>query len=373
VAFLAKRFLDKLISLEETVLKRGNESAALVDFFATVRHYKNATIIASLLHDIGHSPLSHTTESLFTICHEERGREIILGNTEINRLLADFDTALPQTICAILAGDKHSLEAGDDFAKRKTIPTSKLIAGQLDVDRMDYLLRDSYMTGSKYGVFDLEWLLNVLTVGVVNDRIEIGFDLGKGLSLAEDFVMARIYMFRNVYFHKISFVAQAMLNLLIARIKDLPEESTHPLFANESFRRVIFSDSALTLQDFLAVNDIDFFAFFKRLQTCDDAVLARLADGILNRRLFKEVDAAQYDTIRESIIRRKGLGMDKYFMYTPAFESQRKKLSYRVDDEKIYLFDKTGTGYELLEKSAILPFNDKTADFRASIYVDSLF
>src|SRR5690606_11530687 len=78
----------------------------------------------------------------------------------------------------------------------------KLLSSQLDVDRFDYLLRDSLMTGAGYGRFDLEWLLHTITIGAVDGIPEVGLDFDKGLSIAEDFVMARYYMYKHVYFHK---------------------------------------------------------------------------------------------------------------------------------------------------------------------------
>ena len=77
-----------------------------------------------------------------------------------------------------------------------------MLSSQLDTDRIDYLLRDSKMTGAGYGTFDLEWMINALRIGEVNGDTEVGLDSIKGFSIAEDFVMARYYMYTNVYFHK---------------------------------------------------------------------------------------------------------------------------------------------------------------------------
>src|SRR5690606_696595 len=105
----------------------------------------------------------------------------------------------------ILEGHQKGLakEVADVIARvHSCVTVVKLLSSQLDVDRFDFLLRDSLMTGAGYGRFDLEWLLNTMTIGSVDGVPEVGLDFDKGLSIAEDFVMARYYMYKHVYFHK---------------------------------------------------------------------------------------------------------------------------------------------------------------------------
>ena len=372
VAFLAKRFLDRVISLEEESLKfcAVSDAGMMTEFFHKIKASREVTIVAALLHDIGHGPLSHTTEGLTSRSHEEWGRDVILGNTEVNRLLMDFDEAYPAAVCDILSGEWQAF------------PSSGLISGRLDVDRMDYLLRDSHMTGSRYGEFDIEWMLNVLTIGVVDyggeRRVEIGLDLGKGLSIAENFVMARIYMFKNVYLHKSSLIAHSMLRLLFNRIRDLSGSSPHKLIRNifpglgEGAVNVFSSyvgGGAVKLEDYLSVSDVDLFCFFKALAASGDEVLQTLANGMLHRHMFKEISPEHKEHMREFIIAQKGVGMENYYMAEVGLGGRAKKLSYQPKNDKIFLFGKNKRGYELLDKSGILP--TQTASGLTDFYVEA--
>ncbi|MCL2674338.1 MAG: HD domain-containing protein [Defluviitaleaceae bacterium] len=347
VAFLAKRFTEKIISMEKDVLNLfcgHSDEVKLTEFFVQIRRDKALTIIAALLHDIGHGPLSHTFEELVpSKSHEEWTRAIILGDTEINRRLTGYDSSYPQAICNILSDHK------------RICTSAKIIAGQLDIDKMDYMLRDSYMTGAGYGNFDIEWLFNVLRVGVVDEQVEIGLDLGKGLSVAEDFVMARIYMFRNIYLHKTSIIAQKMLELLLERVRELPAHAAEKLFPNDSLKALLLdSDVPMSqlLDDYIAVSDIDMFAFLKLLQCSDDEAVASLAAGLLERRLFKRVDEYELSLVKQRVLDTKGRDMLKYYITELGPDTT---LTYRADKDYILLFDKSGQGVPLHEKSVIIP------------------
>ena len=102
--------------------------------------------VAALLHDTGHGPFSHVIEPILGFHHEEFTVETVLsGDTEVGRLLREFSADLPEQVAAIIRGTFRPMAL------------AQLVSSQLDVDRMDYLLRDSLMTGVKYGVYDLEW------------------------------------------------------------------------------------------------------------------------------------------------------------------------------------------------------------------------
>ena len=366
VAFLAKKFIEKLISIEEKVLSSINKPEhrdKLLCFFEGIRKNKGLTIVAALLHDIGHGPLSHVTEEILNFNHEEWASQIIKGSTQINKLLVKFDKHAPEIVCDILLNSKSEL-----------YPSSKLISGQIDIDKIDYLLRDSHMTGSKYGEFDFEWLLNVLTVGIKDEKVEIGLDFGKGLSIAEDFVMSRIYMFKNVYFHKIHLIAQLMLMLIFERIKELPDELINDLLPNDTLKTILFSDQQdpkLLLDDYLNITDIDLFYLLKIMQYSKDEILSNLASGILNRRLFKEVDAKHWQGIKDFINTKSGKGTDKYYMVKLDIESKKGRLTYRPGIDQIFLFEKNGTGHELLEKSHFIAQNTSIYIIPLSYYVDN--
>ena len=360
VAFLAKRFLDKIISVEERVLATyGNAyHGMLTDYFRQIKADRNVTIVAALLHDIGHGSFSHVFEDLTGAKHETWTREIILGDTEINALLRSHDEEYPQKICRLLLNPD------------KSTPSAQIIAGQLDVDKIDYLLRDSHMTGSGYGKFDVEWLFNVLTVGIADDRVEIGLDEGKGASVAEDFVMARIYMFRNVYLHKTSQVAQAMLKLILERINEKEDKLRY--FPGTSLYNVLSYNKAMPmnsiLADYLSVSDIDILYFLKSLCSSDDEILRELSRGLLNRRLFKRVDEDRWREAEKAIVREKGKETARYYLLRIELDEKKEKLVCHPEKENILLFNKNGECFSLFEKSSILPTEIQEGIFPPEFY-----
>lgn len=182
-AHLMGRMIDKLEQLAAE-----NEYA---DLISGIGNYRELLICAALLHDIGHGPFSHAIEKQLGKKHESWATEIILNETtQINSILKRHRSDYPQKVSEIIA---------KVFTPRYVV---KLLSSQMDVDRIDYLLRDSLMTGADYGNFDLEWFLNCITVGKVHGDIEIGINYNKGLMVAEDFILARRYMYYQVYYHK---------------------------------------------------------------------------------------------------------------------------------------------------------------------------
>jgi uncharacterized protein len=165
---------------------------------------------AALLHDVGHGPFSHLFEKLVGTDHEHWTNRIVKDPaSRIHRVLAARDTGWPDRIAALLKG-----EAGaPGFLK-------DLLASQLDVDRMDYLLRDSFMCGVPYGQFDLERLIHTLTVYRSGETEQIVVT-EKGQHAAEEFLLARYFMYWNVYFHKATRAAEALLEGLLSRAVEL--------------------------------------------------------------------------------------------------------------------------------------------------------
>jgi HD superfamily phosphohydrolase len=110
---------------------------------------------------------------------------VLSEETEIGQLLRAHSPELPEKVGAIIEG------------RFQPAALAQLVTSQLDVDRMDYLLRDSLMTGAKYGIYDLEWIINALAIDEAGDRIYVA---ALGLYAVEEYLQARYYMFRQVYF-----------------------------------------------------------------------------------------------------------------------------------------------------------------------------
>jgi hypothetical protein len=158
---------------------------------------------AALLHDIGHAPFSHTAEDLFDqpIDHEEMSRRLI-ELSEISGPLREHGLA-PERVLRLLAGEATGVER----------LLQQIVSGELDVDKMDYLLRDSLFCGVQYGRFDLERLLDTLLPlrDPQTGEWGIGIDIG-GVHAVEALVLARYYMFTQVYFNVTGKVLELHLN-----------------------------------------------------------------------------------------------------------------------------------------------------------------
>ncbi|MGH9946963.1 MAG: HD domain-containing protein [Pyrinomonadaceae bacterium] len=259
VYHLATRILDRLASK-----------------YAISDEDRTAVRIAALVHDVGHGPFSHVVESILNFHHEEFSVEAVLSDaTEIGRTINAYSTDLSAGVADIIRGKFHRSALG------------QLVSSQLDVDRMDYLLRDSLMTGVKYGIFDLEWIIKSLEIDEKGDRLYVS---APGIYAVEDYLQARYYMYRQVYFHRTLRSAEAVLDSLLRRALELFRDGKPVWFASETPFEKILRGEKLNLSEHLSLDDTDVLFHIKRWQNSDDEILADLAARFLNRRLFKAFD-----------------------------------------------------------------------------------
>jgi HD superfamily phosphohydrolase len=230
----------------------------------------------ALLHDLGHGPLSHVVEKVFHFHHEDWTRRIVLdGATEVNQILSNFDRQLPEKLASLY---QHNYSPAF---------VSQLVSSQLDCDRMDYLLRDSLMTGAKYGLYDLEWVLHALRIDEPRDRIYVE---SKGLYSVEEYLQARYYMFRQVYFHRTLRSAEAVLNSALNRARLLIERGKLGFrMPGSVFERMLTGEQVGT-REYLQLDDTDVMFRLKEWSRDDDEILADLATRLMHRRLFKAID-----------------------------------------------------------------------------------
>lgn len=232
-----------------------------------------AVQIAILLHDIGHGPFSHTLEhTLIKVHHEE------LSLLFMEKLNEDFSGEL-ELAQEIFKGSYHQ-----PFL-------SQLVSSQLDMDRMDYLNRDSYFTGVSEGVIGYHRIIKMLTVHKGELVVE-----EKGIYSIERFLTARRLMYWQVYLHKTVLAAELMLIKIMERAKDLIEAGqTLPAPASLQYfleNRDLTSNDFRTKRDellniFARLDDTDIAAAVKEWQDHKDDVLSFLAKGLANRRLFR--------------------------------------------------------------------------------------
>lgn len=317
--------------------------------YQIAEEHQTAVRVAALLHDVGHGPFSHVIESIIGFHHEAFTIEAVLSpDTGIGRLLKEYSTRLPQDVAAIIRGD---------FRPRAL---AQLVSSQLDVDRMDYLLRDSMMTGAKYGVYDLEWVIRSIEIDEENDRLYVA---APGKYAVEDYLQARYYMYRQVYFHRTLRSAEAVLRVLLKRALWLYQNGEIGWAASGTSMERVLGGQKLELDEHLALDDSDLLYSVKRWQTSPDPVLADLSGRFLNRRLFKALDLDMADEDRphflaavRGLVEKAGFDPEYYFVEDQAGDAPYSFYSKRSADGKDLIFVEQGYSKPVIKEiSAVSP------------------
>ena len=231
--------------------------------------YRGLLYGAALLHDIGHGPLSHTGEEMFGLHHEAWSARVIRHHPEIHDCLESHASGTAEAVANLL---EHG---------RSPHPLIKhLVSSQLDCDRLDYLLRDSYSTGTRYGQLDLDRILGALTLAPDGDMAIHP----KGLMAVEHYLVVRNLMYRSVYNHRLNVVCNWLLEKLIQTARQLGPEQ---VWADEVMASWLWQPDQIRLEDFLANDDQRTGYHLQRWQAEAPAALAELSGRFLDRRLLK--------------------------------------------------------------------------------------
>lgn len=296
---------------------------------------------AMLLHDIGHGPYSHALEH--SIVHQVSHEQISLWFMKL--LNHAFNDRLQMAI-EIFEGKykKHFLH--------------RLIASQFDMDRLDYLKRDSFFTGVSEGTINYERLLNMLQIAHDEPVIEY-----KGIYSVEKFITARRIMYWQVYLHKTVLVAEYMAIHLLKRAKWLarngktPKAATPALqfFLENDIREDQFIQDKTVLNTFAQLDDYDIFTSFKLWTNHPDKILSHLSNGLVNRRLFR-IEMQNTPFAEEKIEQIKKQTAKKYHLsqeetdYFVFFE-KTANYTYHPGNDKINILFKDGTVKDITEVS----------------------
>lgn len=289
-------------------------------------------LIAILLHDIGHGPFSHTLEHdiVKNVNHESIS---LLFMRELSR---QFDGQLDLAI-AIFEN------------KYKKPFLHQLVSSQLDMDRMDYLNRDSFYTGVSEGIIGSDRIITMLDVRDGNLVVE-----QKGVYSIEKFIVARRLMYWQVYMHKTVVASEVLLTFILRRAKFLVQSGA-TLFASPAFTFFLakdyeykdFINHSELLQQFALLDDLDIMSAIKVWQFHHDKVLSELSKHLINRRLFKiEISTTPFSDkrIKQEIERVQtflslSITEAKYFVQTNVLRNN----AYNEKDETINLLMKDGT------------------------------
>ncbi len=311
--------------------------------------------VAALLHDIGHGPFSHASEDILEkgkFDHEEMTRKIIM-NTKISKILKR-NKINPKTILDILkktaVGDLRLL--------------SQLISSQLDADRLDYLMRDSFFTGVNYGKIEIERIANTIKVWEKNTpngfkgTFVISF---KGLSAIEDYILGRYLMYRGVYFHHVSRCMEQFLIKIFERASKIKE-------GNKSLSKIINIKKIVTPEKLLLLDDYVFYSLIHGWLKARDKILRDFSNRIINRNVlgYTQVNTNVFakkiidnHTALKKIF--KGQPFDANYYMIEDFVERSPYDIYRVrdaDDEKTpishIMVEKEGKLYEISELSDVI-------------------
>ena len=288
-----------------------------------------AARMAALLHDIGHGPFSHSLEhSLVSVPHEKLSRLIMQRmNKEMGGML-----------------DK-CIQIFDHSYPRKYL--HQLVSSQMDVDRMDYLNRDSYYTGVSEGVIGYDRILQMLSVKDNELMVE-----EKGVHSVEKFIIARRLMYWQVYLHKTVLGAEMLLINILKRAKELAQNGAE-LFATPALKYFLYKD--LTEEDFnnspehldiyCQLDDSDVMSSIKVWQTHEDKVLSMLCKMLILRKLYKVLFSSESlaSILGDKQVKAKvSLGIEdkdlQYFVFTGTTSNS----TYNINDELIKIETKSG-------------------------------
>jgi len=290
---------------------------------------KVAAKAAILLHDVGHGPYSHALESILIRDVEHEAISILI----MQKMNEELDGQLDMTI-QIFTNQYHK-----QFLHQ-------LISGQLDVDRMDYLTRDSFFTGVSEGVIGYDRIIKMLTVYDGQLMVE-----EKAIYSIEKFLVARRLMYWQVYLHKTVLSAEMMLVKIVQRAKDLISQGTQVSSTSLTFDFFLGDPHVKSFTDhldkFCLLDDFDVLSTIKNWIGHPDKILSTLCRLLVERRLLKvklqaePIDRAYFETLQNKIISLAGVTRDEsnYFI----FSGEAVNTTYDPSEERIQILLKDGS------------------------------
>ena len=288
---------------------------------------EQAAKLAILLHDIGHGPFSHALEHTLVNIHHETISEKL-----IEYLNEEFDGQLTLAL-EVFKGTYH----------KKFL--HQLISSQLDVDRLDYLARDSFFTGVSEGVIGYDRIIKMFAVH--NNELVVE---EKGIHSVEKFLIARRLMYWQVYLHKTVLSSELLLVNILKRAKKLTREGKE-LFATPALK--VFLNNEITLENipdnfidsFILLDDNDIASAIKVWARSEDGILKELSLRLLNRKLFKvkyynPADGLDLDKMKREVQDKLKLSEEElpyYFM-----QDETSNMLYSKEEERIKILKKSG-------------------------------
>ena len=304
---------------------------------------KVCVMLAGLLHDVGHGPFSHAFEHVTNHSHEEYTAKIILGETELNSILRAVSKKMPEDIVSII---QHTHE--NDIL-------NQIVSGQLDADRMDYLLRDSYFTATSYGQFDLERILRTMRVRKTSEGRKVIVVKHTGIHSVEDYIMARYQMYWQVYYHPVARSYEAVFIQLFNRLKDIFKDNKD-YFEDMKVLIPFLEKAEVSEEEYFRLDENSLLYCCALIQDKDDVIAADLAKRLQNRKLFEYVDYNEENLAQiQNMLRENGYD-EQYYLRIENIEASvyspykgRKILIEKLDGQIVAL-EKASTIVESITK-----------------------
>ena len=303
------------------------------------------TLCAALLHDLGHGPFSHSFEEVLEIPHETFTARILTEKTEVHHILESHHIGFSEKIKQIITREYEN-----------PIIVS-LISSQLDADRLDYLVRDAYFSGTTYGEIDVQRILR--TLRVVDGQLVYKLS---GMHAIEDYLLSRYQMYWQIYLHPVARSFDIIVQGFFKRIRKLLEQN-YPFKSDVSLFKALFGEKHPDIFVYLKIDDTTVLFTAQNLCDEDDPIVSDLANRLLNRRLFKEfyytpgpVMKQVLHEIKENMLK---LGFDPAYYYCPDYQF---KVPYDY-----YGDDKISDGINLLMRDGSIQEISRVSDVISGI------
>ena len=279
--------------------------------------------LSCLLHDLGHGPYSHFFENITNINHEKYTKKIILENKELNDLLLQINKNLPRDLASVL----------DNKYKNKIIYS--LFSNTIDLDRMDYLNRDSYFLNIGFGFVDYKFLLR----NIVFDENNIFYN-EESISAIENFLIQRYHMFRRVYTNPKVVGHDILLIQIIKRIKYLFKNG-HKFnnYISEEYRD-IFLDKEISTNSFIKLNDNNFFACLESFCKTTDKILKILVNAHIKHKYFQFIKYTKKNINTINEIKATYNGEEKEYLFIKKEISQSSWNKFIFIDNPVKIISK---------------------------------
>ena len=314
----------------------------MVELSESIKNYlseleKVTVLCAALLHDLGHGPFSHAFEMVNLIHHEKYTLQLINEDSEVNRILKSVSEEFPSLVESVI---NHT-------HPNKVL--TQIVSSQIDADRLDYLSRDAYFTGTKYGFIDYKRIIRAMKV--IDNRICFK---ESGLSSIENFFVGRYHMYKQVYYHPKSLSYELIIVGMLRRFIDLCNQGYN--FKNTYKLLLPLTKGAmLTNKEYSELDDHLIYASARKFMDEKDAVLKDLATRLIKNIPFnatfvetEEEKQVIYDKLLE-----KGFDLRYYF-----FTNKASQIIYKKDNNdtlsEVCIYTKGGEIVELSKYSVLV-------------------